>query len=221
MSMPSVSQDILAATTDPELVNADLNLNNCDREPIHIPNLIQPHGVLLAVSAEEYTILQVSLNTSQRLGKDPEQLLKRPLSELLGAEQVQKIQRCLSGKFEEINPLSISLQREGKDFSFDAIVHRTKDIIIVELEPSKPTSEVDFFNFYKQVKSPITKIQKSPTFDELCSTVVKEIRQITGFERVMVYRFDDEGAGQVIAEAAEEKLTPFLGLRYPDTDIPK
>ena len=164
MSMPSVSQDILAATTDPELVNADINSNNCDREPIHIPNLIQPHGVLLVVSAEEYTILQVSLNTSQRLGKDPEHLLKRPLSELLGAEQVQKIQRCLSGKFEEINPLSISLQREGKDFSFDAIVHRTKDVIIVELEPSKPTPEVDFFNFYKQVKSPITKIHPSQTF---------------------------------------------------------
>lgn len=219
MSTPSVSTDILAATTDPELKNA--TLNNCDREPIHIPNLIQPHGVLLAVSTAEYKILQVSLNTGPMLGREPEQLLEQPLSQLLGVEQVRKIQRCLSEEFDEINPLAITLQREGQDFSFDAIVHQNKDIITVELEPTKPAREIDFFNFYKQIKSPITKIQKTQTLIELCDTVVKEIRRITGFDRVMVYQFDDDGAGQVIAEAADAELEPFLGLCYPDTDIPK
>ena len=72
MSLNSVSQEILTQTTDANL--KDVNLTNCDREPIHIPNLIQPHGVLLAVSAVEYKIL-VSLNTQQMLGINPQQLL--------------------------------------------------------------------------------------------------------------------------------------------------
>ena len=218
MSSYSRSREILAATTDSDL--KDVNLTNCDREPIHIPNLIQPHGVLLAVSAAEYKILQVSLNTLEILGREPQSLLNKPLKELLG-EEVRAIKDCLAEDSDKIEPLAINLRREEEKLTFKAIVHRRADIIIVELEPSQPTQELDFFNFYKLVKSPITRIQNTHTLEELCNTIVREVRQITGFNRVMVYRFDREGAGQVIAEAAREDLQPFLGLNYPATDIPK
>ncbi|MGK7950820.1 MAG: ATP-binding protein [Xenococcaceae cyanobacterium] len=218
MASDSVSQ-ILAATTDPNL--KDVDLNNCDREPIHIPNLIQPHGVLLAVSADEYQILQVSLNTTQMLGIEPQDFLDKPLREFLGEEQITAIQRCLAEDFDHINPLPIKLEKDRETLSFDGIVHRNGEIIILELEPSKPSKEVDFFNFYKLVKSPVSKIQNTNTLDELCNAIVSEVKKITGFDRVMVYRFDTEGAGTVIAEAAIEELEPFLGLHYPATDIPK
>ena len=219
MSSNSVSQEILAQTTDANL--QDVNLNNCDREPIHIPNLIQPHGVLLVVSAAEYKILQVSLNTEQMLGISPQQLLERPLSELIGDAEVDKIRRCVSDDLNEINPLTVNLDRQGKNLTFDAIVHRNGEIITVELEPIQSLQPINFFDFYQSLKSPVNKIQSTETLCELCNTLVKEIRRITGFDRVMVYRFDDEGAGQVVAEAVQEGLEPFLGLRYPDTDIPK
>ena len=218
MASDSVSQ-ILTATTDPNL--KDVDLNNCDREPIHIPNLIQPHGVLLTVSADEYQILQVSLNTTQMLGIEPQDLLDKPLREFLGEEQINAIQRCLSEEFDNINPLPIKLENDGKTLSFDGIVHRNGEIIILELEPSNPSKEVDFFNFYNLVKSPVSKIQNTNTLDELCNAIVQEVKKITGFDRVMVYRFDAEGAGTVIAEAANVELEPFLGLHYPATDIPK
>ncbi len=219
MSLNSVSHEILAQTTDANL--EDVNLTNCDREPIHIPNLIQPHGVLLVVSAAEYKILQVSLNTEQMLGIDPQRLLERPLSELIGDAQADKIRRCLSEDYNEINPLSVNLDRQGKNLTFDAIVHRNKEIITVELEPIQSSPEINFFKFYQSFKSPISKIQSTNTLDELCNTLVSEVQRVTGFDRVMVYRFDAQGAGQVVAEALQEGLEPFLGLRYPDTDIPK
>ncbi|MEM8832801.1 MAG: ATP-binding protein [Cyanobacteria bacterium P01_G01_bin.19] len=220
MTSNSPTPEILTAITDRDL--QDVDLNNCDREPIHIPNLIQPHGVLLTVSAAEYRILQVSLNTLEMLGIEPQELLDVPLSELLGETQVGKIQLCLSQDFDSVNPLKINITKGDCVLTFDGIIHRVGETIVLELEPIKNTEEeVNFFNFYHLVKSPITRIQNTKTLDELCNAIVREVRQVTGFARVMVYRFDEEGAGTVIAEAANEDLEPFLGLRYPDTDIPK
>ncbi len=244
MSSDSTSPEILAATTDINLTDVDLNNCDlaegealCDREPIHIPNRIQPHGVLLAVSADEYQILQVSLNTSEMLGIEPEELLDKPLREFLGEEQITAIQGCLSEDFDHVNPLPFKIERDGETLTFNGIVHRNRKTIIVELEPTEPSEEVDqrsvpspsfyggvicdFFNFYRLVKTPVSKIQNTKTLDELSNAIVTEVRKITGFDRVMVYRFDEEGAGSVIGEAAKENLEPFLGLHYPATDIPK
>lgn len=210
-------------TTDVDLANCDLAEREalCDREPIHIPNLIQPHGVLLAVSATEYQILQVSLNTAEILGIESQKLLGRSLSEFLGEEQVTAIKSCLSEDFDNMNPLPIQINRDGLTTSFDGIVHRNQEIIILELEQTQPSEEVDFFNFYKLVKSPVNKLQSTNTLEELCNAIAKEVRQITGFDRVMVYRFDQDDAGTVIAEVKTAELEPFLGLHYPATDIPK
>ncbi|MEM7759264.1 MAG: ATP-binding protein [Cyanobacteria bacterium P01_A01_bin.40] len=219
MASDSTSQEMLAATTDINLQNSDLT--NCDREPIHTPNLIQPHGVLLAIAADTYQILQASLNTAQILQIEAAELLGKPLKDFLGEEQVAAIQSCISEEFDHINPLSLKIKNEGRILSFDGIVHRNGEIVILELEPNQPDETVDFLNFYKLVKNPISKLQNTNTLDELCQTIVQEVKKITGFERVMVYRFDAEGAGRVIAEAAAPELEPYLGLHYPATDIPQ
>ena len=219
MYSDSFSSKTLAAITDPSIQEADLN--NCDREPIHIPNLIQPHGVLIAVCAKEYKILQVSLNTAEILGLEPQDLLDQPLSALLDEKDIIAIKDCLLEDFNNINPLAIKIVRDEQTLHFDAIVHRNGETIIVELEPSLPRQKADFGNFYRSIKNPIARLQKTNTLDELCDAIAKEIKSITGFDRVMVYRFDRDGSGTVIAEAAAAELEPFLGLHYPATDIPK
>ena len=219
MSSESPLSDILAATTDIDL--KDVDLNNCDREPIHIPNLIQPHGVLIAISAEDYKIIQASLNTEQILGIKPQDLLGQTLATLLGERQVAMIKKCLSKEFEHVNPLPIELIREKSTLNFDGIVHCQGATIILELEPSVPTQKVNFDDFYRFVKSPINRLQKTKTLEELCNAIVEEIKSITGFDRVMVYRLDEDGSGEVIAEAVKTESESFLGLHYPDTDIPK
>jgi two-component system, chemotaxis family, sensor kinase Cph1 len=219
MSSDLPSPNILAMTTDADLKSVDLT--NCDREPIHIPNLIQPHGVLLAISADTYQILQISLNTKEMLGVEPQQLLNQPLTKLLGDKQVKAIEQCLAKDFDHINPLLIKLDGNQSALHFEGVVHLNGAIIILELEPSLQNQKANFDDFYWFIKSPLNRIQRTNSLTELCNAIALEIKSITGFDRVMIYRFDESGSGTVIAEAAEAELEPFLNLRYPATDIPQ
>ncbi|MEH2135737.1 ATP-binding protein [Nostoc sp.] len=202
------------------MTDKTIDLKNCDREPIHIPSLIQPHGVLLVLQDPTLEIIQVSSNTQEVIGRQPEELLGKPLSDLLDAKQIKLIQQCLAEDFESINPLNLSIKCLNKSIHFDGIVHRLDTTIILELEQTKARGQTGFFDFYQQVRGTITQIQKAPTLLEMCQTVVTEVRRITGFERVMVYRLDREGAGRVIAEDTSLE-TPYLDLHYPPSDIPK
>jgi two-component system, chemotaxis family, sensor kinase Cph1 len=207
--------------TDPEQAPSDLSLNNCDREPIHIPSAIQSHGVLLAFSEADFVILQVSQNSTTLLGLSPNALLGHPLSILMQAEQIQAIRNCLESEFDNVNPLRLTLSVNKKSQPFEGVVHRTEGAIVLELEPCVEEQVVSFFDFYKFVKAPISHIQNTQTLAELSTQAVREIRNITGFDRVMLYRFDEDGSGHVTAESAGEGTESFLGLHYPATDIPK
>jgi light-regulated signal transduction histidine kinase (bacteriophytochrome) len=199
---------------------SDVDLTNCDREPIHIPGQIQPHGVLLVLQAPGLHIIQVSSNTQEVMGRIPETLLGTPLTDLLNDPQIQQIQQCLTDDFQSVNPLNLSIACLDQVIEFDGIVHHWDGVVLLELEPKATGGNPDFFDFYHQVKEPITRIQKAPTLLDMCRVVVKDVRRITGFDRVMVYQFDSEGAGIVIAEDTEQE-TPYLNLHYPPSDIPK
>ncbi|MEM1251888.1 MAG: ATP-binding protein [Cyanobacteria bacterium P01_H01_bin.21] len=209
----------IATITEPELEAADLT--NCDREPIHIPGAIQPYGVLIALSQPDWLIIQVSQNTNEHLGRAVETLLGKPLSVLLLETQIQQIKGCLQENFEAVNPLRFELIVDDTIKVFSAIVHKSNEVVILELDPEEVSTSVSFFDFYSSVKRPINRLQRTQTLAELCQVAVEEIRHVTRFDRVMVYQFDKDGAGSVVAEARQENLEPFLGLRYPPTDIPK
>ncbi|BBC24412.1 ATP-binding protein [Pseudanabaena sp. ABRG5-3] len=201
-----------------------VNLTNCDREPIHIPSLIQPHGLLLVLTEPDLRIAQVSGNSLDILGIASENLLDRPLEEFIEAEIITFIWECLERSFENINPIHINFYglADGACQSFNGIVHRSpSNEIILELEPLETKLEHDFFQFYRQVKSTLTKMQMAQDLTELCDLVVQEVQSLTGFDRVMIYRFNEQGDGTIIAETKRPDLEPFLGLHYPDSDIPK
>ncbi len=211
-----------AVGTNQVVTAQNVNLTNCHREAIHIPSSIQPHGILFALSEPEFTIIQVSNNTFEYLGLQPEELLNRKLSSLLDKSQIQAMRMCLTEDFGSVNPLKVSIKLGQETLVFTGIVHRSVGAVILELEPTRSTQDdAKFFDFYNLVRSPLNKIQKSSTLSELCNVIVKEIRKITGFDRVMVYRFDEDGVGVVIAESPREDLDKYLGLRYPATDIPE
>ncbi len=201
------------------MTDKTIDLTNCDREPIHIPGSIQPHGILLVLQEPTLEIVQLSVNTQEIIGYLPEDLLSKRLSDLLSAKQIKLIHQCLSEDFESINPLDLSIKCSDKLLHCDGIIHRSGSAIVLELEPKKAKGKTDFFDFYQQTKGTITRIQKAASLLEMCEVVVKEIRRITGFDRVMVYRFDQDGAGSVIAEDTDQ-ATSYLNLRYPSTDIP-
>ncbi len=198
-----------------------VDLTNCDQEPIHIPGLIQPHGLLFVLQEPQLKILQVSNNTSQTLGIQPQKILGKEIKDFLLPEQYQLIQESLSQDLEKVNPIALAIKAQERELFFEGIIHRNDGVLFLELEPVTLKEVTSFFSFYHLVQAPIAKIQKAPTLNELCQVIVKEVRNLTGFDRVMVYQFDSEEAGTVIAEDKLESLTPYLGLHYPASDIPK
>jgi two-component system, chemotaxis family, sensor kinase Cph1 len=211
----------IAVLTNPELAAADLSLTNCDREPIQISNAVQAHGILLTLTETNLTILQISQNSVEFLGKSPGSLLGQPISTLLNKEQITAILNCLSEDFETVNPLRLEVLVDRQIQSFAGIVHRADGVIVLELERSIPQEAASFFDFYKFVKSPIDRIQRTQNLAGLAQQAVTEIRNLTGFDRVMLYRFAKDGSGHVIAENKSEDSESFLGLHYPASDIPK
>ncbi|NEN89351.1 MAG: GAF domain-containing protein [Okeania sp. SIO3H1] len=205
-----------------EIITADkVNLTNCDREEIHIPGSIQPHGVLLVLQEPELDIIQVSNNTEEWLNVLPENLLNQNIKYLLEPQQIDSIRNSLAGDFEYLSPLKLSIKCGDETKLFNSIVHHNNQVIILELEPCKIELEEDFFQFYRLTRHTITRIQKSANLQELCSIVVKEIRQLTGLDRVMIYKFHADNSGEVIAEDKQEELESYLGLHYPASDIPE
>jgi len=202
------------------MTDETIDLTNCDREPIHIPGLIQPHGILFVLQDPTLEIMQVSSNTQEVLGYPPQELLGKPLSDLLDAKQIKRIQQCLAEDFESVNPLNLSIKRPHKSVYFDGIVHRLGAVIVLELELKKAKGKTDFFDFYQQIRGTITHLQKASTLLEMCAVGVKEVRRMTGCDRVMVYQFDAEGSGSVIAEDTNQE-TSYLNLHYPASDIPQ
>ncbi|MFM7788294.1 MAG: GAF domain-containing protein, partial [Microcystis panniformis] len=75
-------------------------------------------------------------------------------------------------------------------------------------------------SFYHLAKTSIDKLEATRSLKDFCNIIVKEVRKMTGFDRVMLYKFDEEDNGDVIAEDKIEQLEPYLGLRYPASDIP-
>jgi two-component system, chemotaxis family, sensor kinase Cph1 len=211
----------IADLTQPGLAGADLSLDNCAREPIHLPSAIQPNGVLLTFSEHDLTVLQISQNSEMILGHAPGACWGQPLTALMSASVIESIQNCLKGEFDAVNPLRLTLLVNEQPQGFDAIVHRSDGVIVLELEPVSEQQPVSFFDFYQSVKLPVSYLQRTQSLAELAQQSVTVIRNITGFDRVMLYRFHPDGSGHVIAENKHEDAESFLGLHYPATDIPQ
>jgi light-regulated signal transduction histidine kinase (bacteriophytochrome)/ActR/RegA family two-component response regulator len=103
---------------------------------------------------------------------------------------------------------------------FDAIAHRMGDSIFLELEVSAENRELSLPELYRMVQRSVIRLQQAQSLEALCQECVGQVRRLTGFDRVMAYRFDAQWNGQVIAEDRRGDLEPFLGLHYPASDIP-
>lgn len=207
-----------------------VDLTNCDREPIHIPGLIQPHGVLLTLREPQLEIVQVSANIEQLLGITAKQLLGQPLSRLCSQRKVQEISQYLKHEnLEVFSPLELNIHSVPKVSNnpklparnFRAIVHRSDGLLLMELEPGKISTSKQSLQFYHLLKNAIAKIRQTEKFNDLLTILVEQVRQITGFDRVMVYQFATDNSGIVVAENKAAHLESYLNLHYPASDIPQ
>ncbi|WP_315718802.1 MULTISPECIES: HWE histidine kinase domain-containing protein [unclassified Bradyrhizobium] len=199
-------------------MNEPVNLTNCDREPIHVPGHVQPFGFVL-VLVSDFTVCMASENAPDYLGGDLGGLLQRPLAAVLSAAAVTAIRTrvdYLSGPDAVERVFGVDLQGHGR--LFDLAIHFSGAYLVVEAEPSLIEPGV---NSGELVRLMLGRIRKTTGMMELAQEAARQLKLLTGFDRVMVYRFHPDGSGEVIAETAGSGLEPFLGLHYPASDIPR
>jgi PAS domain S-box-containing protein len=195
-----------------------VDLSNCDLEPIHIPSLIQPHGMLIAARAADLRIAYVSGNAEVFLGVKPSFILEQTLPELLGRDAVAAIEKAMGE--EQYVP------KETRTFTFpitgntrfDVTAHRTSGFLCLELEMVDQERRWDLVS--ARLESAMRALGAAKTLKGLCAAVAPTIRTLTGYDRIMVYKFDVDGHGEIVAEDKAPEMEPFLGLHYPATDIP-
>jgi light-regulated signal transduction histidine kinase (bacteriophytochrome) len=178
-----------------------------------VPGAIQPHGVLIALSGNPLCIRQVSANSARALGIEADELLGKPLSRLLAPEHVLLItQAWAHPERGESDPIRVTVGST----EFSASLHASDDMLIVELEPFvEPLREQS-----RNITRVLRNLQAATTLDTLFDISVHEVQALTGHDRVMIYRFEPEGHGKVVAEALTGKLASYSGMNFPGSDIP-
>ena len=202
-------------------VGAPIDLTNCEREPIHIPGSVQPHGVLLTTTGPDGVVLQVSANCHEIFGLRVEEVLGAHLADLFHPSSARVLSRAMADPQSErtISPWRVMVpDATGRPVVYDLLAHHWQGVWIVELEHATESPLTE--NTLTGVRTAVTRLSQSPSVVELLDRAAQIFRTLTGFDRVMVYRFDRDWNGHVVAEARRLDLEPFLGLHYPASDIP-
>jgi len=196
------------------------DLTTCEQEPIHVPGAIQPHGLLLALDHDAHVVM-ASRNCARLLGTPARELIGTAAQDVIGAATAALVEQALEAG-DVSTPVRTTMPPGPGDLAgvdVDLIVHRSGSRVVVEMEPVSTPAPSQTVS-YRSARAAVTRLTQSSTVAELCDQLALEIRQLTGFDRVMVYRFDEDWNGEVIAEQRRDDLNPFLGLHYPATDIP-
>jgi two-component system, chemotaxis family, sensor kinase Cph1 len=190
------------------------DLSNCEREQIQLPGSIQPHGALLVVREPDLTVVQSSANAVNFLCLTRE-VIGRTLDQMPG-DLCERIRPHLSETHHAI-PIAVRCRIGSPAREYDGLLHRPPEGgLIIELEPAGAPVDPS-----RRVEIAIQTILGASSLRALCDETAKIFESLTGYDRVMVYRFDDEGHGEVFSEQRKPELEAYLGNRYPASDIPQ
>lgn len=192
----------------------EATLSNCEREPIHFAGSIQPHGAMLLIRESDEVVVQASENAPSFLGLAGT-IVGRTIGEI-GGDLAETLRPHLADALRDV-PRGIRCCIGDPPEAFDGLIHRPAGGgVILELE--KPGPPVDLS---RHLERGLQTIIAAGSLRALCDETARILKALTGYDRVMVYRFDDQGHGEVFSEAREANLEAYLGNRYPASDIPQ
>jgi chemotaxis family two-component system sensor kinase Cph1 len=191
-----------------------IDLSSCDREPIHVPGSIQPHGIMLVADVDGFRVRQVAGDVERRLGAAAWQGQK--LEALVG----EVICARLAGLTE---PGAVSRYlgqlKAPTGEVLDVSAYLCPPYVIVELEPAS-SEQVAASLMLDRLAGAASGFELAGSLTALCERAAIEFRRLTGFDRVMIYHFVEDGAGRVLAEDRREDQHSFLNHHFPAGDIP-
>lgn len=193
-----------------------VDLTNCDREPIHVLGTVQPFGFLMALNSD-WVVERVSENVAEHFGRPPKDLLGRSALELFDKRAMHTLRNMTAmlrgadsverGRIDRLTPSGGAIE---------VAMHFAGDLLVIEGEPSTD-ARTDASSL---VRAMAAQVRAAPTLEAFLEEATRQVRGLTGFDRVMAYRFDAAGSGEVVAEARRSSVDSFLGLNYPASDIP-
>ncbi|AHM60362.1 Phytochrome central region domain-containing protein [Flammeovirgaceae bacterium 311] len=201
----------------------DYDSEFCGSIPLNFINLIQAHGVLLVLQRDSFTVVQASENAEQLLGSTAAALVQQPLQSFINQEQLQALQEQLNRR-ENGNyvPFTLNWQSPAGIKALSATLHTRDLYLLLELEVAQQTSGLSFVATYQAISYIISSLKEAESVTAVSNVAANELKKLSGFDRVMVYQFDEAWNGAVVAEAQEEHMEEsYLGLHFPASDVPK
>lgn len=191
-----------------------VDLSSCEKEPIHIIGTTQAHGVVVVCDKKTSSITQIGENCTELFGISSEDLLGKDLGAILNKDHAKRIFKTI----QEESVLEVE-ETEINTNKFVVVPHTTSENLILDIEliDLKSTS----FDFQKELTGLLNSLTASENAEELCKNAARITKSIFGYDRVMIYKFDEEWNGKVIAEELNADMESWLGLQYPASDIPK
>ncbi|MHA4810781.1 ATP-binding protein [Flavitalea flava] len=198
-------------------------LTNCDKEPIHIPGKIQSHGFLVAVNIESCLISYISENSQHYTAKEAGNYLGQPIEKLendlgisalpLNFSRLLTLANTNKGS-ETINPFYLEIGQKP----FNLIISPSGKEQLMEFEPETSDLSLDL---QKMISRSVSGMLSGKNLNAVLQNAAREIKNIIRYDRVMIYKFGEDGHGEVVAEDRNADLESFLGFHYPASDIPQ
>jgi len=195
-------------------LNETVTITNCEQEPIHIIGHSQAHGVIVVCDPKNFKITQCSENVEEILGVSLETVLKSDLSILISSEGIEQLKNKLGE-----NRILLPDEEIIHGKKFNVIPHISDANLVLDIEPSGNILQPSLFQ--DQLTAILSEMEGARSIPDMCELAVMQVKQLFGYDRVMMYKFDEEWNGEVIAEVKEGNLESWLGLNYPARDIPK
>lgn len=195
----------------------DVNLTNCDKEPIHQLGQIQKYGGLIALS-ESWDVIYCSDNINEFCAYTTEQCLSLNASAIFQPHIISILKETIANSDVDKSERLFGEYLFSKSDLFDISVHISQNIIVVEFEYHHALTHQKSLQSFRNSFRTLSQVV---TLEQLFIQSTDTVSELTGFDRVMLYRFHNDGTGEVVAESKVSHMDSFLGLRYPASDIPK
>jgi light-regulated signal transduction histidine kinase (bacteriophytochrome) len=193
----------------------------CGKIPLNFTNAVQSYGVFMVLS-RELKIVQISDNCKNVLKLDSADILSKNFTDYFNNKSSEDIREILNDQQEKAIPLGLIFTNKEVKLELIGIFHLSNNQIKVELEiESHIDAEVSFIKTSENLKKVLYLFQQAKDVKELLNIVVSEIKSASEFDKVMIYKFDEQWNGLVLAEAGEKDMESYLDLRFPASDIPK
>jgi chemotaxis family two-component system sensor kinase Cph1 len=191
----------------------------CGSLPIHLTNLIQSYGILLVVEQATGKIIQASENCDQVFNVSVQSLVNTEIQKYIGSEAYISLQEKFARPLKD----KIPAVWQVNGVQVLSLIHRRENHLLIEIniEPITSEDQETFLEVYQELKYAMSAIESSPTVEEACKVAAAELKRISGFDKVMIYRFDKEWNGTVLAEVKEDTMESYFGFTFPASDIPQ